>query len=283
MNNSIEVKSLTKNYPQFTLKNVSFDIPAGYITGFIGPNGSGKTTTIKSILNMIQPQSGSIDVLGKAIAQHPETMESVGIVLDNPLLVQDWTLLDVEQALAPFYRQWDTGIFQQLLERFKLNTAYKVKDLSRGMKVKLMIAIALSHHAQILILDEPTSGLDPVAREEIGELLQDFVKDEIHSVLFSTHITSDLEAIADFIVFILDGTIVYSGTKDALLDSYVLIKGDLETLETLDHSSLIGVRTHATGFEAMTAKTAPEALPASLLIERVNLEQIILFFNREAH
>ncbi|MDR0406100.1 MAG: ABC transporter ATP-binding protein, partial [Clostridiales bacterium] len=184
MSNILEVRGLCKRYRSFALNEVTFDLPRGYIMGFVGPNGAGKTTTIKLILNVIKPDGGSVSV---------PRQEEIGVVMEAPLYVDDWRVYDVEAAIAPFYRNWDAGQFAGYLKRFGLDAKKKVKELSRGMKVKLQIAAALSHDAKLLILDEPTSGLDPVARDEIRDLLRAFVADERKSVLFSTHITTDLD------------------------------------------------------------------------------------------
>lgn len=215
MSNILEIRELEKHYDQFSLRKVSFSVPKGFIMGFIGPNGSGKTTTIKCLLGLTKYDAGEIELF----EQVRETLdaainEEIGVVMDSSFYVQDWSVDDVEKAVSLFYSKWDARQYDRLLKRFRLNRKKKVKELSRGMKVKLMLAVALSHDAKLLILDEPTSGLDPSARDEICELLGEFVMDEEKSVLFSTHITSDLEKIADYITFILDGKVVYTGLKD---------------------------------------------------------------------
>ena len=247
MSNAIKVENLIKTYPSFALKGVSFEVPKGYITGFIGPNGAGKTITIKSILSFIKPDGGTIELLGEKRNEGKNTLEKVGVVMDTPYLVKDWTIQDVENAVMPFYSTWDGDRFKSLLDRFGIAKSLKVRELSRGMTVKLSVSIALSHGAELLILDEPTSGLDPVAREEICELLQEFVSEESHSVLFSTHITKDLESIADYIVFILHGEILYAGPKEDLMEVYGLLKGGLSDLPLLSHVHLIGLKKNSVG------------------------------------
>ncbi|WP_440896686.1 ABC transporter ATP-binding protein [Amphibacillus sp. Q70] len=281
MNSVIAVSKLSKRYSQFQLNEVSFDVPKGFITGFIGPNGSGKTTTIKSILSYIKPNSGDIAIFNESIQKSDISyMQNIGVVLDTPSLVKDWTMKDVEQVYALFYQNWQAEKFFNYLSRFGIHDSLSVKELSRGMTVKLMIAAALSHEAKLLVLDEPTSGLDPIAREEICELLQEFVSDENHSVFFSTHITSDLEAIADYIVFVLNGKIVYSGTKDHLLEEYVLVKGGPDDLKLLNKDRLIGLKEHPTGFKVLMQSKDIKARNETLIIEPVTLEQLIIFFNR---
>jgi len=281
MNNALEVCGLNKSYDTFSLKDVSFKIPTGYIMGFIGPNGAGKTTTIKSILNMINHQSGKVSLFGLDSKDYAgQINEQIGIVMDSPFYVEDWTAADVEAAVSPFYSRWDGGKYVNLLKRFAIDRKKKIKELSRGMKVKLMIAVALSHEARLLILDEPTSGLDPVARDELCDMLSDFVTDENRSVLFSTHITLDLEKIADYITFILDGKIVYTGTKDALLEKYVLVKGGLSEISAEQKKLIIGLREHSTGFDGMTETESIGRLPKSLVFEPITLEEIIICMNK---
>jgi len=279
MKNAIEINELTKHYTDFTLNSISFNVQAGYITGFIGPNGSGKTTTLKAILGMIHSEGGSIKVLGDDNTLI--TNSEIGIVMDSSFFVEDWTAEDVGKVMQLFYLNWDSKQFSDYLMRFNIGATKKIRDLSRGMKVKVMLATALSHDAKLLLLDEPTSGLDPVAREEICELLSEFVGDESHSVFFSTHITSDLERIADYIVFILNGRILYQGTKDELLESYRLVRGGLNEIDQILQEHAIGLRRFPTGFEAMIPVTLLDSLSSDLLIESVDLDQIIVFMNKE--
>lgn len=281
MSSILEVHNLNKQYDTFSLKDVSFEVPTGYIMGFIGPNGSGKTTTLKAILGMLNYQSGDIKLFGVNKDDDTEQLNGqVGVVMDAPFYVNDWTVSDAEKAVSPFYKHWDSAKYTDLLKGFNIDRKKKVKELSRGMKVKLMIAVALSHDAKLLILDEPTSGLDPVARDELCDLLTEFVTDESRSVLFSTHITADLEKIADYITFIIDGQIVFSGSKENLLEQYVLVKGGLSEISAEQKKLFIGLREHNTGFEGMAKSKDMIALPKSLLIEPITLDAIIVFMNR---
>jgi len=283
MNNILEVRNLCKKYGAadgFSLKDISFNVPYGCIMGFIGPNGAGKTTTIKSILNVIKTDSGNINLFGRENAVLHN--EHIGIVMDAPLYVDDWTLKDTERAISPFYSNWDTKKYADYLGRFSIDPKKKVKDLSRGMKVKLQIASALSHNAKLLILDEPTSGLDPAARDEICDLLRGFICDEEHGVLFSTHITADLEKTADYITFILNGNIVFTGAKDALLEKYARITGGLNDLNSGQKKLVIGYREHTTGFEGMIETANTGAFPPDSVIEQTTLDEIIIFMNQGA-
>ena len=290
MNNVLEIKGLCKDYTrvaqktdasEFALKNVTFNMPKGYIMGLVGPNGAGKTTVIKLILGIKKPNKGTICLFGKNIAREMQN-DHIGMVLDSPHFPGDWTLLEVEKTLAPFYKAWDTAYYARLLKKFALAPNKKVKDLSRGMQVKLQIAIALSHHAKLLILDEPTSGLDPVARGEVCELLQEFVEDGEHSVLFSTHITSDLEKIADYITMILDGEIRFTGTRDDLLEKYVRVTGGLDDISKTQRGKIIGYRKHGAGFEGLLERANAADMPKTVLTEAVTLEEIIVFMNKGA-
>ena len=279
MNNILEVRGLRKGYGSFKLNDISFDVPSGYIMGFIGPNGAGKTTTIKLILNVIRSDSGSVRLFRSDTCIQNE---EIGVVMDAPLYVDDWKVRDVESALSPFYKQWDKGLFADYLKQFGIDPKKKVKELSRGMKIKLQIAAALSHNAKLLILDEPTSGLDPAARDEICDLLRGFVSGDDKSVLFSTHITSDLEKTADYVTFILNGNIVFTGAKDDLTGKYARVTGGLTDLNGKQKKYVIGYREHGTGFEGMIEAVNSGKLPGSLLTEAISLDEIIIFMNKGA-
>lgn len=279
MNKAISFKSLTKEYNEFTLNKVSFDVPKGFITGFIGPNGSGKTTSIKSLLSLVNPDGGSIEVFNKDIKENKDYLQDIGVVMDESFLVKDWLVKDISKSFSMFYTSWDDVTFTKYLKQFSIPKTIKIKELSKGMTIKLMLAVALSHDTKILVLDEPTSGLDPSAREEICEILQEYVEDDSKTVFFSTHITADLESIADYIIFLIDGNIIYSGTKDELMEGYLLIKGGLRDLEALDNRKLIGLKKNSTFFEAIIDKNFMEK-NHNLIVEPASLEKLIIFFNR---
>jgi len=283
MNNALEINNAKKTFIEFTLNNISFTLPRGFIMGFIGPNGAGKTTTIKLIMNMVRLEGGDIRVLGcDHGAEEEKIKQRVGIVFDQPYFVDEWTVRDVETTVKPFYREWDSKTYNEYLSRFSLLPGKKVKELSRGMKMKLMLAVALSHNAELLILDEPTSGLDPVARDELLEILGSYIEREDRSVLFSTHITSDLEKIADYITFINNGRIVYSGTKDGMLESYCMIKGGREDLKPERRAQIIGLREHGTGFEGLIRSELQGGFPSEILFEQASLDDIVVYFNKGA-
>lgn len=279
--NILEVSHLCKQYPSFRLNDVSFAIPRGYIMGFVGPNGAGKTTTIKSILGMVSPDSGGTSLFGGQGDFSQVTLrEDVGIVLDNSLFAEHWRVSEVEDVMAPFYRNWDSDRYSQLCENFLLHPKAKVKDLSRGMKVKLMMAVAVSHGAKLLILDEPTSGLDPVARDDLLELLQEFIQNEDCGVLFSTHITSDLEKVADYITYIQKGSIVFTGEKDELMSKYLLVRGGPEDLTPPLRKKLLGLREYGMGFEGMLETQHASVLSPGAEESPITLDQILVFMNR---
>ena len=276
--NNIEINGLCKNYPTFKLNNIGFNVPKGAIMGFVGRNGAGKTTTIKLILSIIRADYGSIKIFGQSASQ--ALNEHIGVVMDAPLYTDDWTARDVQAAVAPFYPKWDRRLFDDYIGRFGLDYKKKVKELSRGMKIKLQLAVALSHNAQLLILDEPTSGLDPVARDQICDLLREFVMDENKSVLFSKHITSDLEKTADYITFIHDGQIIFSGQKDELTQAYTRVMGGPNELSPEQKKLVIGYSQHKTGFDGMVETALVHKLPKTVLTEATDLEGIIIYTGR---
>ena len=225
MDNIIEIKNLTKEYPEFKLDNISFNIPKGSIMGLIGENGAGKTTTIKLILNIISKDKGKIKIFDKDnILKEIEVKEDIGVVLDDSFLSLYLSVTDINKIMKNFYNNWDSDLYFSYLKQFDLENKKIIKDFSSGMKMKLKIAIALAHHPKLLILDEPTSGLDPIFRNELLNIFRDFVSDDEHSILFSTHITSDLEHVADYITFIHQGKIIFSLDKDVLTDEFGLVK-----------------------------------------------------------
>lgn len=278
----LEVKGLCKTYPQFALRKVSFSLPAGAVMGFIGANGAGKTTTMKCILGATPHDGGAVSLFGEAFTGRERAPKGrIGVVLDLPFYVEEWKVFEVERALAPFYETWSREAFAASLRRFGLDPQKRVRELSRGMKVKLMLAAALSHGAQLLILDEPTSGLDPVARDELMDILRDFVSDEQHSILFSTHITSDLEKIADYITFLRMGEVLFTGETSALLESYRLIKGGAADLTPALRGVLLGLREHSVGFDALLPVGKLAMLPPQVSQEGVSLEEIMVYLSKE--
>lgn len=252
INNYLELTDVSKSFPGFKLNNISFSLPKGYIMGLVGPNGAGKTTTIQLILNMLEKDAGEILLFGKDNVKSENAIkQDIGVVFNSIFYVDSWTVKDTEKAISIFYEDWKHDIFSEMVKRFDLPQGKKVRELSRGMQMKLMLACAFSHNAKLLILDEPTSGLDPVTRSEFLEILQEYIKDGERSVLFSTHITTDLERVADYITFINHGKLIFTGSMEDLLNSYQLIKGRLRDLTAELEKSIIGLRKTDMGFEGL--------------------------------
>lgn len=281
--NLIEVKKVSKKFTGFTLQEVSFNLKKGYIMGFIGPNGAGKTTTIKLMMNLLKRDGGEIRIFNQDHLRHERSIkERIGFVYDNHEFYDELKAREVEKIIAPFYRSWDSKAYAQYLKKFELPQSKKIKDFSKGMKMKFALAVALSHQAELLIMDEPTSGLDPVFRQEFLDIICDFM-DEQKGVLFSTHITSDLDKIADYVTFINQGCIILSSSKEKILEDYGLVKGEKKYLQQELSSHLIGLREGNFGFEALTAEAEhlrrnyPE-----IMVERPTLEEIMLYLVRGA-
>ena len=240
MENILEVKDLCKKYNGFELRNVNIELPKGMIMGLIGENGAGKSTTIKSILNVIGIDSGDIKIFGLDIKKDDKKIkEDIGVVLDDSFLSEYLNPTDINKMMKNIYKNWDEKLYFKYIEDFKLPKDKISKDFSSGMKMKLKIAVALSHHPKLLILDEPTAGLDPVARSEILDIFQEFIQNEENSILVSSHITSDLEHIADYITFINDGNIVFTKTRDELLEKYGVVKCSEEEFKKIDKKDFV--------------------------------------------
>lgn len=280
MNNYLEVKNLSKSFDNFRLHDITFTLPKGYIMGLIGPNGSGKTTTIKLILNMLKRTDGEVKILGlDNIADEQSVKKSLGVVFDSNYFSDDWKVSQVEKSVSVFYENWNTQRFSELLDKFHISPAKKVKELSKGMQMKLMIACAFSYDAKLLILDEPTSGLDPVSRDELLHILSEYIEDGEHSVLFSTHITGDLERAADYITYISYGELFFSGGKDEFVDSFRIVKGGREELSDDLGKKAFGIRDFATGFEALI-KTEDIKQFAHLNVEPATIDDIVVFTSK---
>lgn len=279
---ALSVTGATKHYDSgFTLEDVTFDLPAGYIMGLIGPNGAGKSTLIKLILNMIRRDAGQIQVLGlDAVADEEAVKEQLGVVFDTSYFVDTWSVDKVERVMRGMYRTWRHEVFDGHLRRFGLDRGKKVKELSRGMQMKLMLAVALSHDARLLILDEPTSGLDVLARDELMDILAATIEDGERSVLFSTHITADLERAADFITYITHGELYFTGPKDEFEDSFRIVKAGLDLLDRLPAKACVGVHRYATGFDALVRSENLPIFPVDqIVVEPASIDDIIRLTN----
>lgn len=266
----------------FELEDVSFKLKPGYIMGFIGPNGSGKTTTIKLIMNLLKKDSGSIKIFGKDnVDFEKEVKDRIGFVYDQSNFYEELDMEEMTSIVAPFYSKWDEEVYQSYMERFKLDERQTIKSLSKGMKTKYALAIALSHHADLIIMDEPTSGLDPVFRREILEILQEVILDESKSIFFSTHITTDLDKIADYITYIDQGKIRLSQSKESLTDQYRLVKGGKEDLEKIGRENIIGIKENGFGFEGLIeSELVKDYQNLDLVLDPPILEDI-MYYMRE--
>lgn len=276
----LNIKDLNKTYEKFSLDNVSFSLDKGYIMGFVGANGAGKTTTLKAILNMIQIDSGDITVFDQNFSENELTLKSeIGFMFGGVDFYPNVQIKKLTDVTKRFYENWDESTYAYYLERFKLDEDKKIKEMSSGMRVKYSLTIALSHNAKLFILDEPTSGLDPVARDDILELFQELIEDGEKSILFSTHITSDLEKCADFITYINNGKIIESTSQDNLIESYKIVKGTKENLEYIK-PSLISYKTNSFGFTGLI-KTVDITPSMDLEISAPNLEEIMIYYAKK--
>ena len=278
MENALEIKGLCKQYEGFALENVSFTLPRGAVMGFIGENGAGKTTTIKSILHLIHRDAGEIRVLGLDNEKDERAVkERIGVVLEDGCFLNTMNARQVDTLMGKAYKSWQSAQFFGFMKRFGIDERKKIKDYSKGMRMKISIAAALSHGAELLIMDEPTSGLDPVVRDEVLDLFYDFMQDESHAILLSSHITSDLDKIADYITFIHQGRIVLSEPRDELLDTYGVLRCTADQLASLDPAAVRAKRVSTFGCEALVRRGG---VPQNWPVEPVNIEQIMLFLTR---
>ena len=278
--NAIELKQVSKSYPDFKLNNISFSLPTGTIMGLVGENGAGKSTTIKLIMNAITADSGSIMVLGNSnqSSDFTKIKEEIGIVLDEAYFPEILNAKELNVIMKASYKNWDPKAYQTYLKQFKLPLIKKIKDYSKGMKMKLAIATALAHHPKLLILDEPTSGLDPMARDEILNVFNDYTRDENHSILLSSHIISDLEKICDYISFIHKGNLILCDEKDLLLEKYAIIKISQNDFSAIPTEAIIRKQKTNYGYELLVNK---HQINESFTVELTSLEDIILFMAKE--
>lgn len=274
--NAIEIKGLEKRYDGFQLGSFDLTLPSGCIMGLVGENGAGKSTTIKLIMNAIGRDAGEISVLGvdNRSAEFRDVKEDIGVVLDEAYFPEVMSARNVGKVMALTYKNWDAAAFEGYFKKFSLAPDKIFKDYSRGMRMKLAIAAALSHGAKLLILDEATSGLDPMARDELLDIFNDFTRDENCSILLSSHIVSDLEKICDYIAFLHRGRLVLCEEKDRLLDEYALVRLPEERLSELSEESVISRRASGYGTEALVLRGG---IPAAIPTEHTSLEDIILF------
>ncbi len=280
MENSIEIKGLCKQFKDFGLHQLDLNVPCGCIVGLVGENGAGKSTTIKLILNMLHKDSGSIMLLGKdQTKEDMNVRENIGVVFDECCFPPELNAVRLGKVMKEAYRQWDNEMYEGYLKQFELPPKKTIGKFSRGMKMKLSIAVALSHHPKLLILDEATSGLDPVIRDDIIDILMDFTKEEDHSVLISSHIISDLEKACDYIAFLHKGKLALFEEKDRLYEQYAAIHCSEQQLSALDKSAVIGKKIGSFGAEAIVKK---EAVPEGMQGYPIDIEKLFIFIVKEA-
>lgn len=278
--NAIEIKGLTKSYKDFTLDNLDLTLPSGCIMGLIGENGAGKSTTIKLLLDIIHKDSGSIILLGRDTeTELKDIKEDLGVVLDEVGLPDVFKAKHINKIMKNTYKNWDEKKFFGLLKSLKVPENKKFKEFSRGMKMKMGIAIALSHDPKLLILDEATNGLDPVVRDEVTDIFNDFTRDEGHSILISSHIVSDLEKLCDYVAFIHEGKLLLCEEKDILLEQYGIIHCTEQQLYELDRRAVIGRKISRYGAEAIVQRGE---IPAGFEVSPVSIEELFIFMVKEA-
>ncbi len=276
---SVEIKNLSKTYDNFKLKEINFTLPKGTIVGLVGENGAGKTTIINLIMNTVSRDSGEISVLGldNSSPSFTDLKQDIGIVLDECYFPPVLNIVKIEKIMAITFTNWDSDYFYKLIQKFHLPADKKIADFSRGMKMKLSIAAAMSHGAKLLILDEPTSGLDPMVRDEILDIFNEFTRDEENSILISSHIITDLEKICDYIAFIHCGSLVLFEEKDKILENYALIRLTDEEFTALSDSAVVSNKKTSYGYEALVYKNE---IPQTFMTEHTSLEDIILYLSR---
>ena len=282
MTDAITVQGLCKHYTQFSLRDVSFSLPAGCIMGLVGENGAGKSTLIRLIMNATRADAGRVTVLGKD-NQSPDFQaikEDVGVVLDEAYFPESLNAVQVGKIMAATYRRWDQKLYDGYLKRFDLPPSKQFKDFSRGMRMKLAIAVALSHQPKLLVLDEATAGLDPIVRDEVLDIFNEFTREEDHSILISSHILSDLEKLCDYIAFIHQGNLLFCEEKDRLLEEYGIFTDSAEQLECLLPEAIVAREPN--GYGGVRALIRRDLAPAGFQLEKPSVEDIVLFLVKGA-
>lgn len=278
----LEVKNLSKHYKAFDLKDISFTLPRGYIMGYVGPNGSGKTTTLNLITGILKCTDGEVFIDGRTCKEDVRTYrEQIGYVGDESYFPDNFMARNIRSVLKDFYPTFSEKKFNSFLQKWNLPEKKQVKEFSRGMKVMLMFASVLSRNTKLLVLDEATNGLDPVMRTEILKLLQEYVMDGQKSVIFSTHILSDLEQIADYIYFIDGGRTILHDAKDEMIENFLLVKGESNAVPPALKRELIGLEENAYGFEAILPSGKAELLGNAFLVEKPNIDNIVIHFIKD--
>ena len=277
---ALTVSGLTKRYKEFSLSDISFEVPQGTIVGLIGENGAGKSTTLNAILGVVHKDAGEISIMGNPIEElKPDIKEKIGVVFDGTNFSEELTPKKLNKVLKGIYASWDEDFFVSLLKKLSLPLQKKIKSFSKGMKAKLSIAVAFAHHPKLLILDEATSGLDPIVRDDILDMFLDFVQDEENSILVSSHITTDLEKVADYIVFIHEGRLIFSKPKDELLESYGIVKCGAAQFDALDKQDIIAYRKQDYEWQVLVADrhSAEKKYPKAMVIP-ATIDEIMLLY-----
>ncbi|MFD2761579.1 ABC transporter ATP-binding protein [Lentibacillus juripiscarius] len=286
MENVVELKNVTKNFKGFSVNNMDLQVKQGFVTGFIGANGAGKSTTIKMMMNLLRPDAGEVKLFGMDYKTHEKAIkERIGFVYDGNVFFEGMNLKDIKHIVGPAYKHWDDTIFYQYAEQFGLPLNKAIKNFSKGMQMKASLVIALSHNAELIIMDEPTSGLDPIFRRELMDLLQELMMDESRTIFFSTHITTDLDRIADHIAFIQSGELMFNQPIDEIDENYALVKGGKELLDRDTEQAFVHVHRAPTGFEALTDNigAVKKTFGDSVVIERATLEDIMYYLKGDKH
>lgn len=281
---AVKIKNLQKDYKDFSLNIENLNVPIGYITGFIGPNGSGKTTTIKSILGMINPNSGTIEVLGADISKDIKVKEDIAYVGDVSGFLEESKISTLHKVISNFYPNWDESLYKKYINEFKINEDKTYKDLSKGQKKQFELIMALSHHPKLLIMDEPTSSLDPIIRNDFLDLMQSHMEIDNMTVFYSTHITTDLDKAADYIVMIYNGNIILQGEKDSILENHVLVKIKKDLFDESIRKEFISIKENSFNFEGLIngQEKAYELFGNEAIYEKCNLEDILMYYTRRS-
>ncbi|PAE06558.1 sodium ABC transporter ATP-binding protein [Terribacillus saccharophilus] len=278
MENVVEFNNVTKKFKDFSVKNINLQVKRGFVHGFIGANGAGKSTMIKMIMNLLRPDTGEVSVFGMDYKTHEKAIkERIGFVYDGNVFFENLNLKDIKRIVAPAYKHWDDALFSQYVEQFELPLNKSIKKFSKGMQMKASLAIALSHHAELIIMDEPTAGLDPIFRRELLGVLQELMLDGYRTIFFSTHITTDLNRIADYIAFINRGELVFNNSIHDITENYALVKGRTELLDRDTEKPFMHISRLSTGFEALTKEVndVENTFGDSVVIEPATLEDIM--------
>ena len=281
--NAIEIRNLTKNLDKFTLNIDKLDIKKGFITGFIGPNGSGKTTTIKLIMNMLNKDNGTIKVFDKEYKIDDLSIkETIGYVGDISGYLKESKLEDIKKSISSFYKNWDESLYKYYLNKFDIDEKKRYKESSKGQQKKFELIMALCHHPKLIIMDEPTANLDPIVRNEFIEVLQEHIEKDGVTVFYSTHITSDLDKVGDYLVFIYNGEIILNGDKESILERHRIIRGSKELLDDDTKKILISYKENSFGFDGLTYdyKAAYEIFGEEVVYDKANLEDILMYYTR---